>query len=496
MLGGAASRRPGSRRIPGEIVVPGRELAMHFRTCERSITVSARGLVAVACLALAAASGALADEFAAPLPVGVKVVWEPGDAAREATPHRERVCINGLWRWQPAGEKVARPPADHWGFFKVPGPWPGGGSDMQRDSQTLHAHPAWKAAGIAGLSSAWYERDVAIPVTWAGRRIALNIAFLNSFAAVFVDGRRVGEVRFPGGELDLSRACRPGGQHRLSLLVEALPLKGVMLSYTDSASARMVKGTVPRRGLCGDLYLVSTPTAARLDDVRVDTSVRKGQISFGSALVGLSPGVKYRLRARITRDGRELAEFTSPALGVEDLDRGRYTFTASWKPDRLWDIDRPGHMETLGLSLLDAGGRAVDTAHDVRFGTREFGIDGRDFILNGSRVFLSAVPLDNAQVDASTAGYAGARESLERLKGIGINLVYTHNYGCEPGSHLGFAEILRAPTTSGCWSHSPSPISATTTGRRPTPTGPTDIGTTPISMSGRRRITRRSSSTP
>ncbi len=38
----------------------------------------------------------------------------------------------------------------------------------------------------------------------------------------------------------------------------------------------------------------------------------------------------------------------------------------------------------------------------------------------------------------------GARESLRRLKSIGINFVYTHNYGCEPGTHLGFAEILRA----------------------------------------------------
>ncbi len=36
------------------------------------------------------------------------------------------------------------------------------------------------------------------------------------------------------------------------------------------------------------------------------------------------------------------------------------------------------------------------------------------------------------------------RESLERLKSFGINFVYTHNYGCEPGSHLSFTEILRA----------------------------------------------------
>ena len=45
---------------------------------------------------------------------------------------------------------------------------------------------------------------------------------------------------------------------------------------------------------------------------------------------------------------------------------------------------------------------------------------------------------------AAAASYEGAKESLLRLKSIGINFVYTHNYGCEPGSHLGFEEILRA----------------------------------------------------
>jgi len=101
-------------------------------------------------------------------------------------------------------------------------------------------------------------------------------------------------------------------------------------------------------------------------------------------------------------------------------------------------------MFVLSLSVLDATGKVVDTAWDERFGFREFWMDGRDFYLNGTRIFLSAVPLDNAQISAATASYVGARESLERLKSLGMNFVYTHNYGCEPGSHLGFAEVLRA----------------------------------------------------
>ena len=42
------------------------------------------------------------------------------------------------------------------------------------------------------------------------------------------------------------------------------------------------------------------------------------------------------------------------------------------------------------------------------------------------------------------ASYEATRETLRALKSFGINIVYTHNYGCEPGSHLSFAEVLRA----------------------------------------------------
>ena len=101
-------------------------------------------------------------------------------------------------------------------------------------------------------------------------------------------------------------------------------------------------------------------------------------------------------------------------------------------------------MHQLQLTLCDAQGQELDTSYPARFGFREFWIDGRDFYLNGTRIFLSSVPLDNAQVGAAWATYEAARESMRRLQSFGINFVYTHNYGCEPGSHLSFEEILRA----------------------------------------------------
>ncbi len=81
----------------------------------------------------------------------------------------------------------------------------------------------------------------------------------------------------------------------------------------------------------------------------------------------------------------------------------------------------------------------------MRFGFREFWIDGRDFYLNGT----PHLPLAPCRwtMPRSARRWPPTRpraRACERLKSFGINFVYTHNYGCEPGSHLGFAEILRA----------------------------------------------------
>jgi len=410
-------------------------------------------LIVVICTACMAAVGAAASgepASAGPkLQQGAQVVWDMSKAYRQTTPTRERLCINGLWRWQPAGAESQHVPDANWGYFKVPGCWPGITDYMQKDSQTVQAHPSWSDRKLGGITAAWYDREITVPAHWAGRRIAACIEYLNSYAAVYVNGRRVGEARFPGGEVDITSACQPGGTHRLSLLVVAMPLKGVMLSYTDTASAREVKGSVARRGLCGDVYLVSTPTGRRIADIRVDTSVRGRTLTLDAAFEGLAANAKYALRVRITRDGRAIKEFTSRAFQGSDLKEGRIACTEEWMPDGLWDTHTPQNTYDLEVSLLDAEGRVLDTCWAVRFGFREFWIEGRDFYLNGTRIFLSAVPFDNAQLGAAMAGYEAARESLDRLKGLGINLVYTHNYGCEPGSHLSFAEVLRAADDAG-----------------------------------------------
>jgi hypothetical protein len=386
---------------------------------------------------------------------GIEAVWDLKNALRESASTRERICINGLWRWQPAQEDSERVPDANWGSFKVPGCWPGITNYMQKDCQTVYAHPSWTTTKLSGITAAWYQREITVPSQWTGRRIVLQAEYVNSFSVVYVDGTKAGEIRFPAGELDVSRVCRPGESHVLSILVVAMPLQGVMLSYSDTASAKKVEGRVERRGLCGDVYLSSRPPGPRIGSAKVVTSVRDSSLQIDVTLDSLAGESSYTVQAKVTDGQDKVLEFSSEPFRADALQNvrtslqdqepaGLVTLTRKWKPDDLWDIHTPENMYHVELSLSEVGGEILDTSLPVRFGFREFWIDGRDFYLNGSRIFLSSVPLDNAQVGAAWANYDAAKESLLRLKSFGINFVYTHNYGCQPGSHLSFEEMLRA----------------------------------------------------
>jgi hypothetical protein len=166
-------------------------------------------------------------------------------------------------------------------------------------------------------------------------------------------------------------------------------------------------------------------------------------------LEGLAGDGRYQLQARISDQGKQVAEFTGPTFPAHDVKDGRAAFTAPWKAPKLWDINTPQNQYSAEVTLLDARGNVMDTAMPVRFGFREFWIQGRDFYLNGTRLYLSMETLGNATVGAALATYGAARETFLRLQSFGVNFVYGENYGCEPGSHLSFAEILRAADDTG-----------------------------------------------
>ncbi len=376
-------------------------------------------------------AGVCQEQSAVALPEGVKAVWDLSKAYRETTPTRERICINGLWQWQPVKEKSDQPPTGNWGYFKVPGPWPKTNWKRAADAQHHYPHPSWKDVDLAGVDTAWYQREVNLPKQWTGRRIVVEAQYVNTSAVVFLDGKRAGEIKPRGGKLDLTALCRPGEKQVLAMLVHR------------------PKGGTNFRGLCGDVYLEGAPQAECIDDVKIDTSVRQWQIAADTAILSLKPDKQYTLRGDLVDGGKVVKTIASQPFRAENLQDGRITFGNPWKPDKLWDTNTPQNQYDLKLKLLDASGKVLDEFRSLRFGFREFWVDGRDFRLNGTQFFCFAAPLDIGEVSAYAATYEAARTMIRRFRNAGINIAYTHNYSSIPGAHVSFEEIMRAADDMG-----------------------------------------------
>jgi len=407
------------------------------------VRVSRRCGVAV-CVLMAlfcAAAGAVVAQEEGVLPPGVEAVWDAAQADSQSTPTRERVPMSGLWRWQPAGDALDSVPTDGWGYVQVPGAWPQGAP--REGSQSFYPHPDWDLNQLRDGNAAWYQAEIAVPAQWTGRRIALTTEFLHSFATVYVDGEKVGDMHWPSGEVDLTAVCRPGQTHELSMLVLALPLRAIMLAFNDTNAAREVRGSVRRPGLGGDVCLMGTPRGARIGHLRVETSVRKWQITFNTALDDVDPQGKYVLHAEVKDADETVKEFTSEPFTGAEVANGRISVAKNWHPDKLWDMHTPQNQYDVTLSLLDGDGNLLDVALPERFGFREFWIEGRFFYLNGSRVFLSF------RRGGPRGGYERARQQLRDLKSVGINFVACGGFGAAPGDHGSFEGVLRAADDEG-----------------------------------------------
>ena len=202
------------------------------------------------CLSLVAA-GALAHK-ATPSAPGVKSdpvaklpseaeMWSLADAGREKTATREKLSLNGLWAFKVdnAAASFDRAPqaASMDCYFKVPGGWPSCKADA-RDGMAIYTKTGADAAGAAvkSIDSAWYARRVKVPESWRGRDIVVGFQWIPTIALVYVDGKKSGEVFFPGGEVSLGDLAP--GEHEIAFFTSAKLAETMVTAFDAPDTAR------------------------------------------------------------------------------------------------------------------------------------------------------------------------------------------------------------------------------------------------------------------
>ncbi len=386
------------------------------------------------------------------LPEGAdKEPWDMAKAWKSASATQEKICINGLWRVIPEVADKTVPPADGagWGWFKVPGVWPTQDWTLG-DSTQKFILPPMAQDMISGktVEQVWYKRDIAVPATWTGRKIFLDFSLLQTNAKIFVDGKEAGELWFPGGRFDLTNSVEAGKKYTLTILVTARPLEAETKVFMAPDRVMSNKATVKFKGIAGDLYLCSEPKADALQDLHVITTVSDGKISFKTKIGSPSAGEHVLSAKVLDRSGKEVKTFKSEKISFAP-GKSEYVFGGEWKDALLWDTNTPQNMYSAVVSLEDAGGKKLDELTPVKFGFREFKINGKDFYLNGKLIRFRSLWVNTIAEFADKSDYAAGMNLCRRMKDYGFNFFITGNYDFEPGDVSYMDSLFDAADDSG-----------------------------------------------
>lgn len=367
---------------------------------------------------------ALADLPKITLPAGERFTWgqEPVVSLSQT---RAEIVLNGLWLFRPTSSHEADLP---WAAIRVPGSW-----DSQAEwgnmvmPSFVGTPPAWPSATFrtdAASSYTYltdtvrgsYQREITIPKEWVGRRYFLTFERISTDSEIFINDKKVGETRWPSGDVDLTNVIAPGAAATLRVQVTAVASENELIQAMREDYADKGDGGLRQRGIIGDVIITARPAAAHLDYLAVETSVSRQEISVTTAVADLTAPTSAKFTATITEwpSGILVKTFTSEA---EFQPFRPITLKWSWPDAKRWDIGQP-HLYNLNLKI---DGPACSDALVERFGFREFRIEGRNFMLNGTPFFgrLTHSAADHSIGGNKQAADAEARRTLAQ----GYNLL-------------------------------------------------------------------------
>jgi beta-galactosidase len=367
-------------------------------------------------LTIAAGTGPVAA------PVVQKPVAAPADAklpeamtaraasprAEAITPLRSQMDLSGLWRFAPVPTGGAAPEIG-WGYIAVPGSWM-----RNEDIAARGAGPAWHEYNGKTLGGAWYERTVDVPADWDGRAIVLELDRVSTDATIFVDGKSVGQVTWPTGTVDLTAALTPGKPATLRLFVVATTDKDEVLVMMGNAPGQnyTIKAELSSGGLIGNARLLARPKGGFVSDVFVQPSVRRNELTVDVELTGVTAAGAANWTAELVDEKGQVEKTFKVETPLQAAPVQRVKLTWPWADARKWDLDKP-NLYTL---RLNADGNAVTDAVRQRFGFREFWVEGKNFMLNGTPLRLRPTLADQGPADKIAAVMA-------REKAMGFNFI-------------------------------------------------------------------------
>ena len=340
-----------------------------------------------------------------PEDAGVREKWFEG-----GRPFEREIQVPGAWNTQgvefDTKEQLQRylaKPVDE----KLRGP----GTEADR---LFHVYPG----------PGWYRRVVRVPESWRGKTIWLKFGGVHRTADVWIDGRPVGThigyvVPF---EYDVTKSVSPGRDATITLRVDARrnrdvdPLMGCMdtldfLYLTWGGVHRKVSLEATEDTWIDDVFVVphvsSEEAVVRVTAGHVDDTARR-RLRVGVAVFD----------AGGQRLGQGEKALPADSTGIVTLKLPQV---------KLWSPAQP-NLYTAHVTLFDGENRLDEKR--VRFGMREFKVEGGKFLLNGRPIFLRGYG-DDCIYPNTIAPPADPNEYRRRfriVKDFGFNYARHHSW--------------------------------------------------------------------
>ncbi|MEN6645554.1 MAG: glycoside hydrolase family 2 TIM barrel-domain containing protein [Armatimonadia bacterium] len=288
---------------------------------------------------------------------------------------RQEVNLGGDWEFVMVKDLADGPPADGWKPFAVPG----------------HLYTgAW-------YQRAWFRHDFEVPQSMGGSRIVLHFGGIKWNSVVRVNGQQVGGHfgGFEPFEVDITGIAKLGGTNRLE--VGCCDWTGVFNDHkTEFPSGGDGMGQVKDEvlapssiswwwGIWDQVTLRARPSVY-VKDLFIKPSVRKQSLRVEYVLGNDGDAaVTVALLSSVEDAGQTSLRFPEQTITIPAGGTASAVVEAPWQNAHRWSTEDP-YLYFLSTQL-DQNGKSLDALR-TRFGFREFWIEGKDYILNGSRIHL------------------------------------------------------------------------------------------------------------
>ncbi len=353
---------------------------------------------------------------------------------------RPKMSLDGVWnfatdpqnrgeaeKWYRPGAKWPDMPRPGYGAnadgkIRVPGIW----DNQGYGTETARVHHSFVGKG-------WYQRQVAIPPSWAGRRLFLTISGVCRYAKVWIDEEFLGEHMgyLSTQEYDVTKHAAPGRTVTITIQVDSKQRWPTDCLFGCSMLADYVDEVIRPDyvdaawgGIWGHVMLEAR-AEAWLSDLYVQPDVSRSSCAVSAVLrgkAGLADGARLEV---FDPSGRRTAEETvklDPKLAAGQP----VSLTALLPGAKRWTPDTPV-LYTARLGLLK-GDQPLD-AVESRFGMRQFSVDGPHLLLNGERLMLRGYGDDHVYPEqmAMPCDKQLHLKRLRTIKSYGFNHVRHHS---------------------------------------------------------------------